>query len=205
MSIRALTQLVVTERPMIVEGGDGDDANLAGDADESPAPQPPIAADVLAEKPDPDVKTPTLGELLTQTLSPPLVGAYSALIAVITVTVAAPTVTDLHPNQHVGWRWVCLATLVVFSGVLTALSVREKTEKAKAKMKSKFIAPLAVLSVVLTSTAWGLGLPESPILVGADKSNGLITIAFVGFVGIGLNVIIAKFLGEEIKKEANQP
>lgn len=179
-------------------------ASLAAQVRESWSLRPPTTSAAYGRPAtdaahEPEVSIPTLRELLEQSLAPALVAGYTAAITVITELVPDPTTNNPQPDQYIGWRWALLILLVALSGALMAASVfpAEKMSPAKAKLAAK----LAVVAVMLTSAAWGLGLPESPIMAGSqDTGRAIATLAVVGFLGIGLNALVAQLIQKDLKQ-----
>lgn len=130
-------------------------------------------------------KPPTLPEILAKTVPVGLVSAYTAFVAVVAEVVAEPTPANPTPEQFLTLRWLALALLVVLAAVLTLVNYRKK-----AGVEARFPA-LELAAVTVASAAWGLGVPESPLLATVDRSEGLILIALIGFVGVGLNAVLS--------------
>jgi hypothetical protein len=186
MSIRGLTDLIISPEKQpspvleVISPG-GDLMRLRLVAEEG-------ATDDAARATTPP---PALSKLLSESLSPVLITAYTAFIAVLSQVVTAPTVDDPTPDQHLAWRWAGVVALVALSAAMTAATMFP----AAAKSKTRRIVPtLGVLSVTITSLAWGMGLPESPVLAAVSKADGAILVAFIGFVGLGVNALVNVWL-----------
>jgi hypothetical protein len=136
---------------------------------------------------------PSLPEILAKTLPVGLVSAYTAFIAVVAEVVAEPTPAKPDPEQYLSYRWGALAVLVLLAATLTLITYRRK-----AGAGARFPA-LELSAVTVAAGAWGLGVPESPLLAAADKQEGLILIALIGFVGVGINAILSALLRSESK------
>ena len=132
---------------------------------------------------------PSSTDLLAKTVPVGLVSAYTAFIAVVTQVVAAPTPAHPNPTQYLLMRWLAFAILVLSSAVLTLISYRGKAEK-NARPPT-----LEVGAVTVAAAAWGLAIPESPILVAiADKQAGLLALAFIAFCGVAVNLALSNLL-----------
>ena len=128
---------------------------------------------------------PTLPEILVKTVPVGLVSAYTAFIAVIAELVAEPTAEKPHPEQYLPYRWLGLATLVAFSAGLTYRAYGKKAgDGARFPLEE-------VAAVTVASAAWGLCIPESPLLAQLDKTEGAIVLALIGFVGVGVTLLLS--------------
>jgi hypothetical protein len=131
---------------------------------------------------------PTLTDILAKTVPVGLVSAYSAFIAVVTEVVAKPTAAKPNPDQYLTYRWLAFSALVVLAAVLTFVSYRQKAG-AGARFPTVELA-----AVVVASASWGLGIPESPLLADVGRDGGLILLALIAFVGVGVNAVLANLM-----------
>jgi hypothetical protein len=130
-------------------------------------------------------EAPTLPEILAKTVPVGLVSAYTAFIAVVTELVAEPTSEQPDPDQHLLYRWIAFVALVAFAAGLTYFAYDKKAGDG-----ARF--PLVeIASVTIAATAWGLAVPESPLLAAVDKTQGAILVALIGFIGVGTNLVLS--------------
>ncbi len=155
----------------------------------------PTKADVgvvVVESDDAD-KAPTLTDILAKTVPVGLVTAYTAFIAVVTEVVAAPTAEDPNPDQYLWVRWLAFVILVATAGFLSYGMYLAKSKKLKSGVKRTPV--LEISAVVIAAVAWGLGIPESPLLAGIDgKEQGLMVLALISFAGVAANLVISTYL-----------
>lgn len=149
----------------------------------------PTKADAGERTPDSTAATdsPSIPALLVKTVPTGLVTAYTAFVAV--VSEASAKETDL-----IDLRWIAFVALV-----LAAIGVTIGSYKGKADADSRFPG-LEVAAVTVAAAGWGLAMPESPLLAAIeDGTRGLVTIALVGFIALGVNSVLATLL----KKQAS--
>lgn len=137
-------------------------------------------------------ETASISALLAKQVPTGMVASYTAVTAAIVEIVALePSSTDLM----LPYRWAAFAVLVLGSLVLTYVSYR-----AKATRSARF--PIAELVGVGTAAAgWGLVIPDSPLLAGADGRSGLALVAVVGFLATVVSTIVAKRLQASVPEE----
>lgn len=187
MSIRGLTELVTTPARSPVEevelsSPDGTILLRRLVRDGATAAEP--------EQPSAGAPVP-MTKLLSESLSPALITAYAAFIAVVSQVVSAPTADDPNPEQYLAWRWAGLVALVALSVALTAVTIFPAAAKSG---KPRIVPILGVASVTVTSLAWGIALPASPLLAAVSKPDGAILVAFCGFVGLGVSALVSAWL-----------
>lgn len=148
----------------------------------------PTKSDIAAvtEESNEATQSPSLQEILAKTVPVGLVTGYTAFIAVVTQVVDAPTKKVPAPEEYLWVRWAALAILVVTAAVLTHQSYSRKAGKGAR-------SPVAeVAAVTVAAAAWGLGVPESPLLAAIeDKNLGLLVIALIGLTGVAGNLMLA--------------
>lgn len=137
--------------------------------------------------------SPTLSEILAKTLPVGLVTAYTAFIAVVTEVVAKPTTEEPNPEQFLWLRWLGFAILTVTAAFLTYGSYKSKTAGTTVRF------PLVeVAAVTVAAAAWGLGIPESPLLASInDEATGLLLLALIAFAGVAVNLVLANAMKKE--------
>lgn len=134
---------------------------------------------------------PDLVQMLAKTLPVGLVTAYTAFIAAVTQLIAEPTSEEPNPEQYLWLRWAGFAILVITAAVLTFLSYRQKKEATG----SRAFPVLEVTAVTVAAAAYGLGIPESPLLAALDdKTLGLGVLTLIAFAGVAVNLTISSAL-----------
>jgi hypothetical protein len=173
MSIAAMTTLAVARR-----GG------------EHAPPRAPRKRDVgerTGESAHAD-ETASTTKIMTSSLPTGLVTIYTSFIAVVSKSVANPTHKHPHPHQHGLLRWIGFVVMVVLAITMTIQSYRKKSRR-------KDIPLLEVTAVAVVAAAWGLGLPDSPLLVMIHhKTTGILTSALIALIGGGVSLLIANNL-----------
>lgn len=153
------------------------------------------AGAVTAES-DNAAKDPSSTDLLAKTVPVGLVSAYTAFIAVVTQVVAAPTRDNPNPTQYLWVRWLAFGILVLSAAFLTWSSYRGKAEKDARR------PTVEVAAVTVAAAAWGLAIPESPILATiANKQAGLLVLAFIAFAGVAINLVLSNLMKEQSKPD----
>ena len=167
MSISSITSLAVARN---LRQPDKADAGVA-----------PAGTDAAGEN-------PSLPEILAKTVPVGLVSAYTAFIAVVT-QVVLPTKADPSPDPQLWLRWLALAILVLTAAFLTYGSYRSKAGEG-----ARF--PLVEVSAVtVAAAAWGIGIPESPLLATLDnKTQGLLVLALIAFAGVAINLVLSNLM-----------
>lgn len=131
---------------------------------------------------------PTLTQVLAKTVPVGLVTAYTAFIAVVSELVPEPSAEDPAPDQLLLIRWIALLAMVIFAAALTIINY-----KGKAGANARF--PLLETSAVtVAAAAWGLGIPESPLLASVSENQGAILLALVAFLGVGINLVLSAMM-----------
>jgi len=134
-------------------------------------------------------------EILAKTVPVGLLGAYTAFIATVTVlTKAEPG--QPAPDPMIVLRWGGFALLVVFAAVLTYAAYRSaSTAPASSTARTPRVNLLEIGAVTVTTVAWGLGTPESPLLASIpDKLWGAGIVALIVLAGVGVNLVFAAML-----------
>ncbi|MFB9314019.1 hypothetical protein [Nocardioides plantarum] len=155
--------------------------------------QPPAGPQAPSDPPGDGGKKPSLPELLAKSLPTEIIVPYTAFIAVL-AQLTKPTADDPHPDQLLLYRWLGFAVLVGGTAALSYVSYRKKATAAKQPSQAKDIgSPLVEASALTVSAiAWGLSIPESPLLTKLDGVEGVVSLALVSLVALVINAVLAK-------------
>ena len=156
------------------------------------------AGEVTAES-EHEAEQATIPQLLVKQVPIGLVAAYTALTAATVELIDEPAPGKPHPDQLLSYRWAGLIALVVLSLVLTHVSYRAKAAAGARR-------PVAEMIGVGTAAAgWGLVIPDSPLLATLDGDRGTAMVLLIGFVAVGLNLIVATRLQKSATKTPAPP
>jgi hypothetical protein len=135
---------------------------------------------------------PGLLQLVAKQVPVGLVAAYTGATSGFIQLIDEPTAAEPAPDQYLVYRWLALAILVLASAGLTYRSYRQKAGKAARQ-------PIAeVLGVGIAAAAWGLMIPESPLLAMTDGPGGLALVILIGLAAVALNLVT----GSNLRKPA---
>ena len=151
-----------------------------------PRPTKQDAGESVAPSAKADEKA-SLTTILAKTVPTGLVAAYTAFIAGVTEQVDKPTKKVPSPDLYTGYRWVGFAVLV---GASVALFLASYLSKADADHRKIPVPEL--LSILIVATAWGLAVPESPILASGDKQLPLLLL--ITFAAVAINGVLAQLM-----------
>jgi hypothetical protein len=132
---------------------------------------------------------PSLTEILAKTVPIGLVTAYTAFIAVVAEVVSDPTAQDPEPQQYLWIRWLAFGILVSAAAIITFGSYRNKAGSGAR------LPLLEIAAVTVSAAAWGLAIPESPVLAAATGEQlGLLLLALIAFLGVAINLVLSNFM-----------
>jgi hypothetical protein len=131
-----------------------------------------------------------LRDLLVTQVPTEIIAPYTAVTAVVVGAIAQPTPENPDPNDYIALR----VGLLIFA-VALVIAIVGTRGYGKQTTPQKRIPWLEITGGAVAATAWAFLLPESPLAAAIDDNViRAILPAVVGFVGVGINLVIAELL-----------